>query len=80
MFVSNVSVKRIKLFISGFNGEEYIPEEWMKDLLDQGLLEKRGNSTIFIAGSFKSQLIDYSDLPGGYGERLEGSIWQLYDN
>ena len=28
----------------------------------------------FIAGSFKSQLIDYSDLPGGYGEGLRGAF------
>ena len=27
-----------------------------------------------IAGSFKSQLIDYSDLPRGYGERLRGAF------
>ena len=29
---------------------------------------------IFIVGSFKSQLSDYSDLPGEYGEGLRGAF------
>ena len=39
-----------------------------------------GKLLTLLAGSFKSQLIHYSDLPGGYGERVEGNIWQFYDN
>ena len=37
-------------------------------------LEKTLTSGSIIAGSFKSQLIDYSDLPVGYGEGLRGAF------
>ena len=48
---------------------------------DPGTTQPEGNSThlnykffFFFAGSFKSQLIDYSDLPRGYGEGLRGAF------
>ena len=34
----------------------------------------------FIAGSFKSQLIDYFRGCIVSWEKVEGSIWQFYDN
>ena len=34
----------------------------------------------FIAGSFKSQLIDYFRGHIVSWEKVEGSIWQFYDN
>ena len=37
-------------------------------------LSRMEGSRRHVAGSFKSQLIDYSDLPGGYGERLRGAF------
>ena len=32
---------------------------------------------IIVTGSFKSQLIDYFRVPGRYGDKVEGSIWQF---
>ena len=35
---------------------------------------------LIIAGSFKSQLIDYFRGCIVFWEKVEGSIWQFYDN
>ena len=37
-------------------------------------------STLLIAGSFKSQLIDYFRGAITSWEMVEGSLWQFYDN
>ena len=39
--------------------------------------KESGPHIVIVAGSFKSQLIDYSKLPREYGDRVEGSIWQF---